>query len=91
MQAQSEPVGHRLIGLVLKRPSREQPTRGSSRAFPGRVINTSDLKTGTPVAIQPGVSRYWSLEGLTGSVSVHCEIPNLISNFYFSVAALKIV
>ena len=43
-------TGHRLVGLVVRRPLRERKIPGSN--------HTSDLKIGTPVATLPGAWRY---------------------------------
>ena len=51
----------RLVGLVERRPRRERRIPGSNPACAGIFSgssHTSDLKTGTPVAILPGAWRY---------------------------------
>ena len=51
----------RLVGLVERRPPREQKIPGSSRACAGIFSgssHTSDSKIGTPVATLPGAWRY---------------------------------
>ena len=52
---------HRLVGLVVRRPSRERKVPGSNPAC-GRIFSgsshTSDLNIGTPVATLPGAWRY---------------------------------
>ena len=52
---------HRLVGLVVRRPPREQKIPGSNPACAGNFSgssHTSDLKIGTPVATLPGALRY---------------------------------
>ena len=53
--------GHRLVGLVVRRPPREREIPGSNPAcasiFSGSSY-TSDLKIGTPVATLPGAWQY---------------------------------
>ena len=51
---------HRLVGLVVRRPSRERKIPGSNPACGGIFSgssHTSDLKIGTPVATLPGAWR----------------------------------
>ena len=68
---------HRLVGLEVRRLSREQKVPGSNPActviFSGSS-HTSDLKIGTPVATLPGAWRYRVSAG-TGQpgVSVYCD------------------
>ena len=88
---------HRLVGLVVRRPPREQKIPGSNPAcagiFPGSS-HTSDFKIGTPVATLPGAWRYRVSAG-TGRPGVSIlwlgEVERLICNLYLSVAARKIV
>ena len=80
----------RLVGLVVRRPSRERKIPGSNpacdRIFGGSSHN-SDLKIGTPGVTLPGVIG--SALGLIGPVSVCCDWVRY--NFYLSVVACKIV
>ena len=51
----------RLVGLVVRRPSRERKIPGSNPACAGIFSgssHTSDFKIGTPVATLPGAWRY---------------------------------
>ena len=84
---------NRLAGLVFRRPCRARKLWGSSPAcdgiFPG-PSPTSDLKIGTPVATLPALGVIASALGLVGPLGLD-EVESLIYNFYFSVAARKIV
>ena len=90
-------VANRLVGLVIRRPPREQKIPGlnpdCARIFSGSS-HTSDLKIGTPVATLPGAWRYRASAG-AGQPGVSIlwlgEMESLICNFYLSVAARKIV
>ena len=83
----------RLVGLVVRRPSRERKVLGSNpacaRIFLGSS-HTDDLKIGTPVATLPGAWCYRVSTG-TGRPGVSMlrlgEVERLICNFYLSVAA----
>ena len=91
------PSGYRLVGLVVRRPLREQKIPGSNpacaRIFSGSS-HTSDLTIGTPVATLPGAWRYRISAG-TGRPGVSIlwlgEVESWICNFYLSVAARQIV
>ena len=67
---------HRLVGLVVRRPPREQKIPGSNPAcdgiFPGSS-HTSDLKICTPVAARQAPGIIGSALGLVGPVSVYCD------------------
>ena len=55
------PCPYRLIGLVGRRPPREQKIPGSNPACAGIFLgssHTSDLKIGTPVTTLPGAWCY---------------------------------
>ena len=88
---------NRLVGLMVKASaSRAEDPGFESRLveiFPGSS-HTSDLKNDTPVATLPGAWRYRVSAG-TGRPDVSIlwlgEIESLISNFYLSGAARKIV
>ena len=67
---------YRLVGLEVRRPSRERKVPGSNPACAGIFSgssHTSDLNIGTPVATLPGAWRYRSALGLVGPVSVYCD------------------
>ena len=88
---------YHLVGLVVRRPPREQEVPGSNPACAGIFSgssHTSDLKIGTPVATLPGTWRYRVSTG-TGRPGVSIlwlgEVERLICNFYLSVVACKIV
>ena len=88
---------HRLIGLVVGRPSRERKILGLNPACTGIFSGSShnsDSKIGTPVATLPGAWRYRVSSG-TGQPRVSIlwlgEVESWICNFYLSVAARKIV
>ena len=87
----------RLVGLVVRRPPREQKIPGSNPACDGIFSgssHTSDSKIDTPMAALPGAWRYRVSAG-TGRSGVSIlwlgEVESLICNFYLSVAARKIV
>ena len=88
---------YRLVGLVVKvSASREEVLgfkSGLHHDFSGSS-HTNDLKIGTPVATLPGAWCYRVSAG-TGwpGVNILClgEMESLVCNFYFSVAACKIV
>ena len=74
-QAACVPLVYRLLGLVVKVTALETKRLGfDSRfrhgCFPGPVIQTSDLKMGTPVAALPGAWRYRVSVG-TGCMMFH--------------------
>ena len=55
------PCGHRLVGLVVRRPPRERKIPVSNPACAGIFSgssHTSDLKIGTPVTTLPGAWHY---------------------------------
>ena len=86
-----------LVGLVVRRPPRERKVPGSNPACAGIFSGSShtcDLNIGTPVATLPGACRYRVSAG-TGWPGVSIlwlgEMESLVCNFYFSVAARKIV
>ena len=91
------PGEYRLVVLVVKASASgaEDPGFESrlQRAFPGSN-HTSDFKIGTPVATLPGV-WHCRVSAETGRPGVSIlwlgEVESLICNFYFSVAARKIV
>ena len=54
-------VDYHLVGLVVRRPSRERKVPGSNPACGGIFSgssHTSDLKIGTPMATLPGAWRF---------------------------------
>ena len=97
LEAGALPEVDRLVGLVVRRPSRERKIPSSNPACAGissGSSHTSDLKIGTPVATLPGAWRYRVSTG-TGRPCVSIlwlgEVEGLICNFYLSVAARKLV
>ena len=86
-----------LVGLVVRRPPREQKTLCSNPACSGifsGLSHTSDFKIGTPESTLPGTWHYRVNTG-TGWASVSIlwlgEMESLVCNSYLSVAAHKIV
>ena len=93
----SSEITDRLVGLAVTTSASRAEDTGSNPAcdwiFQGSS-HTSDLKTGTPVATQPGTWRYRVSAGTDWpgvSILWLGEMESWICNFYLSVAARQIV